>query len=99
MPDDSYFSETHFDIFLPSMPMSFFKVFIAQTVYTVCPRMNYGVVPLTNLTNYLHYGTNGTKDFFSLRRCGPTGAMTSSFLWFLDHTQRRITVSRTPLDE
>ena len=31
-------------------------------------------------------------------RCGPTRAMASSFLRFLDHTQRRITVSRTPLD-
>ena len=32
-------------------------------------------------------------------RCGPTRAMASSFLRFLDHTQRRITVGRTPLDE
>jgi len=32
-------------------------------------------------------------------RCGPTRAMASSFLRFLDHTQRRITVGRTPLNE
>jgi hypothetical protein len=32
-------------------------------------------------------------------RYGPTRAMASSFLRFLDHTQRRITVGRTPLDE
>jgi hypothetical protein len=31
-------------------------------------------------------------------RCGPTRAMASSFLRFLDHT-RHITVGRTPLDE
>ena len=31
-------------------------------------------------------------------RCGPTRAMASSFLRFLDHTQRRITVGRTSLD-
>ena len=31
--------------------------------------------------------------------CGPTRAMASSFLRFLDHTQRRITVGRTPLNE
>ena len=37
--------------------------------------------------------------FFFLWRCAPTGAMASSFLRFLDHTQRRITVGRTPLDE
>ena len=30
--------------------------------------------------------------------CGPTRAMASLFLRFLDHTQQRITVSRTPLD-
>jgi len=34
-----------------------------------------------------------------LWRCGPTRAMTSSFTRFLDHTQRRTTVGRTPLDE
>jgi len=34
-----------------------------------------------------------------LWRCGPTRAMASSFLRFLDHTQRRTTVGRTPLDE
>jgi len=34
-----------------------------------------------------------------LWRCGPTRAMASSFMRFLDHTQRRITVGRTPLDE
>ena len=34
-----------------------------------------------------------------LWRCGPTRAMASSFLRFLDHTQRRVTVGRTPLDE
>ena len=37
--------------------------------------------------------------FFPLWRCSPTRAMASSFLRFLDHTQRRITVGRTPLDE
>ena len=37
--------------------------------------------------------------FFFLWRCGPTRAMASSFLRFLDHTQRRITDCRTPLDE
>ena len=37
--------------------------------------------------------------FFFLWRCGPTRAMASSFLTFLDHTQRSTTVGRTPLDE
>ena len=34
-----------------------------------------------------------------LGRCGPTQAMVSSFLRFLDHTQRRITFGRTLRDE
>jgi hypothetical protein len=34
-----------------------------------------------------------------MRRCDPTRVMTSSFLRFLYHTQRRITVGRIPLDE
>jgi hypothetical protein len=39
-------------------------------------------------------------QFFStLWRCDPTRVMTSSFLRSLDHTQRRRTVGRTPLDE
>jgi len=37
--------------------------------------------------------------FFFLWRCGPTRATVSSFLRFLDHTQRRITVDKTPLDK
>ena len=36
---------------------------------------------------------------FFLWRCGPTGVMASSFVKFLDHTQRRTTVGRTPLDK
>ena len=37
--------------------------------------------------------------FFFLWHYGPTRAMASSFLRFLDHTRWRITVGRTPLDE
>jgi hypothetical protein len=37
--------------------------------------------------------------FFPLWRCDPTRVTASSFLRFLDHTQRRTTVGMTPLDE
>ena len=37
--------------------------------------------------------------FFVLWRCDPTRVMAFSFLMFLDHTQWRTTVGRTPLDE
>ena len=36
---------------------------------------------------------------YSLWRCDQKRVMASSFLRFLDHTQRRTTVGRTPLDE
>ena len=39
------------------------------------------------------------KFFFLLWRCDPMRVMASSFLRFLDHTQRHTTVGRTPLDE
>ena len=41
----------------------------------------------------------GSQIHFFLWCCDPTRVMASSFLRFLDHTQRRITVGRTPLDE
>jgi hypothetical protein len=37
--------------------------------------------------------------YIFLWRCQPTRVMAYSFLRFLDHTQRRTTVGRTPLDE
>ena len=39
------------------------------------------------------------RFFFFLWRCNPTRVMSSSFLRFLDHTQRRTTFDRTTLDE
>jgi hypothetical protein len=42
--------------------------------------------------------TGNNYNFF-LWRCDPTRVMASPILRFLDHTQRRTTVGRTPLDE
>jgi len=39
----------------------FFKIFIAQRVYTGCACINYKIVPVTSLNKYLHYGTSGTE--------------------------------------
>jgi len=39
------------------------------------------------------------KINFLLWRCNPTRIMAPPFLMFLDHTKRRTTVGRTPLDE
>jgi len=45
----------------------------------------------------------GKIDFFlgggRLWRCDPMRVIASSFTRFVDHTQRRTTVGRTPLDE
>ena len=46
----------------------------------------------------LIYSVHETRQLSSLWRCGPTRAMASSFLRFLDHIQWHITVGRTPLD-
>jgi len=52
---------------------------------------------------FYHYYKDVTRgklhSFFFLWRCGPMRAMASSLLRFLDHTQRRTTFGRTPLDE
>ena len=50
------------------------------------------------VTLYNLYRATGYIYIF-LWRCVPTRAMASFFLRFLDHTQRRITVGRTSLDE
>jgi len=43
--------------------------------------------------------TTTLKRCFFLWCCDPTRVMASSFLGFLDHTQRHTTAGRTPLDE
>jgi len=60
---------------------------------------------LVGLRTYQHPGTFTISRSFRLRmrfflwRCGPTRAMASSPLRFLDHTQRCTTIGRIPLDE
>jgi hypothetical protein len=39
----------------------FLKRIISQIVYKVCARINYKIVPATNLNKYLHYGASGTE--------------------------------------
>jgi len=45
------------------------KRFIAQGVYSVCIRINYKIVPVTNLNKYLHLGTNGNEYYIYKYRC------------------------------
>jgi hypothetical protein len=58
-------------------------------------------VGLTCIMNYVY---NNQLDALFILVCfswrwGPTRAMARSFTRFLDHTKRRTTVGRTPLDE
>ena len=53
----------------------------------------------THCTKYFLSCCHRALNFSPLWRCGPTRARASSFTRFLDHTQRRTTVCRTPLDE
>jgi len=60
---------------------------------TTPPQPNHNVTP-----THIETEQYNSWKFFFMWRCGPTRAMASSFLRFLDHTQRHITVGRTPLD-
>ena len=33
-------------------------------MYSVCTRINYKIVAVTNLNKYLHYGTSGTENAY-----------------------------------
>jgi len=70
------------------------------------PARNFGM-----LTSTIHLHTETLKHLFWMHKthlsyaflivlwcCSPMWAMASSFLCFLDHTQRRTTVGRTPTD-
>jgi len=69
--------------YLPNQVGGFFF-----NLYFLLPGIKSNVKGITNYT-----------IFFLLWRCDPTRSMASSFLRFLDHTQRRTAVGRTPLDE
>ena len=51
------------------------------------------------IVHFCRWNSNTEYFLFPLWCCGPTLAMASSFLRFLDHTQWCITVGRNPLDE
>ena len=48
---------------------NFLRGFIAQTLYTMCTRINCKILPVTNLAKYLHCGTNGTEKYVYKHRC------------------------------
>ena len=39
----------------------------ATAVYTVCTRINYKTVPVTNFNKHLHYGTSGNEYVYKYK--------------------------------
>ena len=69
-------------------------IFATQTAHAIGHAHIFDVLLNSSLINIIII-----QFFCLLWRCDPTRVMTSSFTRFLDHTQRRTTVGRTPLDE
>jgi hypothetical protein len=38
-----------------------YKIYCTDSTYSVCTKINYVIVPVTNLNKYLHNGTSGTE--------------------------------------
>ena len=82
------------------------KIFKLIQEYLFCQFfLIWSINSLSCCTIFLHFTIIEAALLFShslfplLWLCGPTQAMASSFLRFLHHTWRHITVGRTPLDE
>jgi len=72
---------------------------ILKMYYVKCPSVTLSLFRQCN-SNSRRMNTGKNKIYVCfLWRYDPTRVMASSFLRFLDHTQRRTTVGRTPLDE
>jgi hypothetical protein len=98
----------HFNQFVIDVPLSMSPVLWSLLLFRSCFLIN--LYQLCMFTSYIlpkvpgrfiivdaneeHYYT-----FFLLWRCDPMRVMASSFLRVLDHTQRRTTVDRIPLDK
>jgi choline dehydrogenase-like flavoprotein len=76
---------------------------IFSTTENLSPLCTSPQAPGRYLQHPLLYQLVGQRKGFTLRSflwlCSPARAMASSFSRFRDHTQRRATVGRTPLDE
>ena len=67
--------------------------------YRLSDQVQYSIMVSRNSNQACSKGLDvGTFFFFLLWRCDPKRVMASSFLRFLDYTQRRTTVGRTPLE-
>jgi hypothetical protein len=88
----------------PSLPRPL-SSFSSQFYFQLTVTIEYGLNEETSIKNsrnviYLFWQTTDvSRNFFFTWRCSPAPAMASSFTRFLDHTQRRTTIGKTPLDQ
>ena len=81
------------------------ELWFLRVVTFVTTRRSYLRISFWNSTNRwvglwnIEIDTNTPRPFFFLSLSPPQWTRASSFMRFLDHTQRRTTVGRTPLDE
>ena len=73
-------------------------ILTTSSVSLLCLPFSYTRIKLTNTCTWI-YECNVITQFVCFWRDSPQWARASSFMRFLDHTQRRTTVGRTPLDE
>ena len=83
------------------LPTEYLCAFVWFLQLAVFFSMRHSPIGLYNCSTLLpvRYKIRYTLCFFFSWRCDPTRVMASSFLRFIDHTQRRTTVGRTHLDE
>jgi len=90
-------SRMYFNLLRPSASLrttTFYikKVLCSASFYVRLFLRLFALTPITNLHQFLVFWGEGGLD-------SPQWARAPSFTRFLDHTQRRTTVGRTPLDE
>jgi hypothetical protein len=91
--------EPYLDLLPPWRLCAIFKHFLRESYRTQCaPTSNTECYTRKQQSMWESLGPH-SYTFFPLWHCSPARAMASSFTTFLDHTQRRATVGRTPPDE
>jgi hypothetical protein len=48
-------------VYVYQMTVLFKEIYCTDSIYTVCTKINYTIVPVTNLNKYLQYDTSGTE--------------------------------------
>ena len=87
-------SESSVGFIVPARNSEILAPQVVNNDWEITPKLCFMYAELIRLTVWCMYFL-----YLFLWRYGPTWSMAYSLARFLDHTQRRITVGRTPLDE